>query len=253
MKNAWLSLVFFMTWISTASAQNHWDFQGGRSVLDQVTWNRTIQTYNLSRFWLNEPLPEIQSGWLGGIGFNGVLLKGVYISPQVQYSSFRSAANNPNLNTLLRFRWINGTVAFDLFPLEFRLDTVRYRVRPFVRLGGGASLVMPRMLQNDSLVRVGGEAWQPMVWPFYYHVGLGVRVGLSRSVGLVFTATHSYYPSVNLRDFSTALNSNSLVGLQNDAIVNYWNFNLGLSLRLHPTEEDEEKKEEAKKLKRRRY
>lgn len=253
MKNASLILLVFITWISSSTAQNNWDFQAGRSVLNQRPWNQTIQTYNLSRFWLNEPLPEIQSGWQGGIGFNGVLLKGVYISPQLQYSSLRSVAENPNLNMLLRLRWINGTIAFDLFPLEFKLDTVRYKVRPFIRFGGGASLVMPRILQNDSLVRVGGEYWQPMIWPFYYHIGLGVRLGLSRSVGLVLTATNSLFPTVNLRDFSTALNGNALVGLQNEARVNFWNFHLGLSLRLHPTEEDEEKKEEAKKLKRRRY
>lgn len=238
---------------SLLNAQNHWDFLGGIQTMNAKAWNRTIQAYNFSRVWQSEPMPEIRSSITAGIGFNGVLLRGVYISPQLQYGSFRSSSEQESVNTLLRLRWASGIVAFDLFPLEFGLDTVRYRFRPFIRLGAGASLVMPRYLQNDSLVSVNGAVWQPMVWPFFAHAGLGLRVSLNHSLGLVLLASHHFFPEVVLPDYSIAINGNALPDLNDADRIHQWNVQLGLSLRLHPTEEDEEKKEENKKLKRRRF
>jgi hypothetical protein len=238
---------------SILNGQNHWDFMGGLQSMNPKAWNRTIQAYNFSRVWQNEPMPELRSAMIAGLGFNGVLLKGVYISPQLQYGSFRSLVEQESINTLLRLRWASGIIAFDLFPLEFGLDTVRYRFRPFVRLGAGASLVMPRFLQNDSLVSVNGTIWQPMVWPFFSYAAVGIRVSLNHSLGIVLLASHHFFPEVRLPDYTTAVHGTALPSLKDKDKIHQWNVQFGFSLRLHPTEEDDDKKEEDKKLKRRRF
>jgi hypothetical protein len=234
-------------------AQNYFDISGGIQSIQQSAWNETIQTYNFNRVWLKEKMPDLRNSSNVGIGYSGVLASGLFFSPSVTFSSFKSSAENGSYRSLVRLRWISAPLCFDIFPLEFGLDSISANVRPFLRVGGGASLLMPRVLINDSLTTVDDELYQPMVWPFFYTAGLGVRYNLNRSIGFLFTAMYLHYPSIELEDFSYALNGNNLVGLTNETSVQSMTYQLSVCLRLNgPKPEAGEEGKKKVKFKKRR-
>jgi hypothetical protein len=234
-------------------AQNYFDISGGIQSIQQSAWNETIQTYNFNRVWLKEKMPDLRNSANVGIGYSGVLASGLFFSPSVTFSSLQSSAENGNYRSLVRLRWISAPLCFDIFPLEFGLDSISANVRPFLRVGGGASLLMPRVLINDSLTTVDDELYQPMVWPFFYTAGVGVRYNLNRSIGFLFTAMYLRYPSIELEDFSYALNGNNLVGLTNETSVQSMTYQLSVCLRLNgPKPEAGEEGKKKVKFKKRR-
>lgn len=234
-------------------AQNYFDISGGIQSIQQSAWNETIQTYNFSRVWLKEKMPDLRSSANVSVGYSGVLASGLFFSPSVTYSAFKSSAENGNYRSLARVRWISAPLCFDIFPLEFGKDSVSSSVRPFIRVGGGASLLMPRVLINDSLTTVDDELYQPMVWPFFYTAGLGIRYNLNQSIGFLFTTMYLRYPSIDLEDFSYALNGNNLVGLTNKTAVQSMTYQLSFCLRLNgPKPEAGEEVKKKVKFKKRR-
>ena len=234
-------------------AQNYFDISGGIQSIQQSSWNETIQTYNFNRVWLKEKMPDLRNSANVGIGYSGVLASGLFFSPSLTFSSFQSSAENGNYSSLVRLRWISAPLSFDIFPLEFGLDSISANVRPFIRVGGGASLLMPRVLINDSLTTVDDELYQPMVWPFFYTAGLGVRYNLNRSIGFLFTAMYLRYPSIELEDFSYALNGNNLVDLTNTTSVHSMTYQLSICLRLNgPKSDSSEDGKKKVKFKKRR-
>lgn len=235
------------------NAQNYFDVSGGMQSLQQTEWNKTIQTYNFNRIWLKEQMPDLRNASNVSIGYSGVLASGLFFSPSLSFSSFKSSATNGDYRSMVRLRWLSVPLCLDIFPLEFGKDSVSSSVRPFLRVGGGASLLMPRVLVNDELVTVGEELYQPLVWPFFYTAGLGVRYNLNRSIGFMFSAMYLKHPNVNLEDFSYALNGNNLVGLENETSAQSMTFQLSFSLRLNgPKEEAAEAEKKKVKFKKRR-
>ena len=253
MKNHLLVILICLPFSMNLSAQNYFDVSGGIQSIHQSAWNETIQTYNFNRVWLKEKMPDLRNASNVGIGYSGVLASGLFFSPSLTFSSFQSSAVNDNYRSLARVRWISAPLCFDVFPLDFGKDSVSASVRPFIRVGGGASLLMPRVLINDSLTTVDDELYQPMVWPFFYTAGIGVRYNLNRSIGFLFTAMYLRYPTVDLEDFSYALNGNNLVELTNETSVQSMTFQLSFCLRLNgpKSEAGEEGKKKVKFKKRR--
>lgn len=245
-----LLLVIFMT---RSEAQNYFDISAGLQSIDQTAWNRTIRTYNFNRIWLKEPMTDLRNASNFSLGYSGVLASGLFFSPSLTYSAFKSSTENENYSSLVRLRWLSVPLCLDIFPLEFGQDTVSSSVRPFLRVGGGASLLMPRVLFNDSLTTVDDELYQPMVWPFFYTAGLGVRYNLNKSFGFLFTAMYLRYPSIDLEDFSYALNGNNLVGLTNVTSVQSMTYQLSICFRLNgPKSESGENPKKKVKFKKRR-
>jgi hypothetical protein len=247
-------IIFFCCSFSLENfAQNYFDISGGIQSIQQSAWNETIQTYNFNRVWLKEKMPDLRNSANVGIGYSGVLASGLFFSPSVTYSSFKSSAENGNFRSFVRLRWISAPLCLDVFPLEFGKDSISASVRPFLRVGGGASLLMPRVLINDSLTTVDDELYQPMVWPFFYTAGVGVRYNLNRSIGFLFTAMYLRYPSIELEDFSYALNGNNLVGLTNETSVQSMTYQFSVCLRLNgPKPEAGEEGKKKVKFKKRR-
>jgi hypothetical protein len=234
-------------------SQNYFDVSGGMQTLQQTDWNKTIQTYNFNRIWLKEQMPDLRNASNVSIGYSGVLASGLFFSPSLSFSSFKSSATNGEYRSMVRLRWLSVPLCLDIFPLEFGKDSVSSSIRPFLRVGGGASLLMPRVLVNDELVTVGEEPYQPMVWPFFYTAGLGIRYNLNRSIGFMFSAMYLKYPNINLEDFSYALNGNNLVGLKNESSAQTMTFQLSCSFRLNgPKTDAEEGGKKKVKFKKRR-
>lgn len=251
------SLLAIIFWAFSFSvpmfAQNYFDISGGIQSIQQSVWNETIQTYNFNRVWLKEKMPDLRNASNVGIGYSGILASGLFFSPTLTFSSFKSYSENGNYSSFVRIRWISAPLCFDIFPLEFGKDTISASLRPFLRVGGGASLLMPRVLINDSLTTVDDELYQPMVWPFFYTAGLGVRYNLNRSIGFLFTAMYLRYPSIELEDFSYALNGNNLVDLTNTTSVHSMTYQLSICLRLNgPKSDSNEDGKKKVKFKKRR-
>lgn len=238
---------------SDLMSQNYFDVSAGMQSLQQTEWNKTIQTYNFNRIWLKEQMPDLRNASNVSIGYSGVLASGLFFSPSLSFSSFKSSATNGDYRSMVRLRWLSVPLCLDIFPLEFGKDSVSSNIRPFLRVGGGASLLMPRVLVNDELVTVSDELYQPMVWPFFYTAGLGVRYNLNRRFGFMFTAMYLKYPNINLEDFSYALNGNNLVDLENETSVQSMTFQLSFSFRLSgPKEEAAEAEKKKVKFRKRR-
>ncbi len=253
MKKHFSLILLLVVFSVKAKAQNYFDISAGIQSIQQTEWNRTIQTYNFNRIWLKESMPDLRNASSFSLGYSGLLASGLFFSPSLTYSAFTSSAENENFSTMVRLRWLSVPLCFDIFPLEFGQDSVSSSLRPFLRVGGGASLLMPRVLINDSLATVDDEFYQPMVWPFFYTAGLGVRYNLNRSFGFLFTAMYLRYPSIDLEDFSYALNGNNLVGLTNETSIQSMTYQLSICFRLNgPKPESGEKSKKKVKFKKRR-
>jgi hypothetical protein len=98
-------IIFFCCSFSLENfAQNYFDISGGIQSIQQSAWNETIQTYNFNRVWLKEKMPDLRNSANVGIGYSGVLASGLFFSPSVTYSSFKSSAENGNFRSFVRLR-----------------------------------------------------------------------------------------------------------------------------------------------------
>jgi len=232
MKGIYLFPILFVLTISDLFAQNYLHLSAGYSVINPAEWNRTIQAYNFSRPWLAKELPLMQNGFVAGIAYSGVLRKGLFISPEFQYNRFTSSATNEPVNTKVKLTGLNGQVNFDIYPLEFKLDSVGSAIRPFIRIGAGASLILPRVFVNDSTSTVDDVEYNPKVWAFLASAGLGCRFTIAQGIDLIPLIQVTYMPSVNLEDFNYALHGTTLPGLvNNQKLINY-QFLLNVSFKL---------------------
>ncbi|MEX1190054.1 MAG: hypothetical protein WED33_12410 [Bacteroidia bacterium] len=227
-----LSLFIFILLVSSASAQRHLDFQAGYSYINPTEWNKTISAYNYARPWLEEKQPELHSSFRIGVGYSGVIGKGLFLSPSLSHQIFSSYAENGNSKADLRFRWMSAELALDIYPMEFGLDSVSFKIRPFVRIGGGASAILPRVFLNDSLSTARDEEYNPIVWTYQFSGGIGCRFAISNTIDLTPMITTSYFPSIDIENFRYALHGTEQPGLTDiDKFMN-WRFTLSLSIRL---------------------
>jgi len=231
-----LSCLFGISFLT--SAQNYLHLNGGYSIMNPKEWNKTIATYNFTRPWLKNELTTLHRDWSYGLGYSGVIARGMFISPEANYTKFTSQSTNENINTTIKLNWLRGSLYLDLYPLEFNLDSVGFKTRPFVRLGGGATCLLPRITQNDSLTTVDDEPYNPVIWSYQLTGGVGCRFYLAKHIDLIPMVLYHYQPKVNLEDFSYALHGSRLPGLVDEQKLSTIQFFLTLSIRLGRNEEE---------------
>lgn len=200
MKNL-LVILAFLGGFHFSDAQNYIDLRAGITRLRAEAWNETIQTYNASRFWQEEKLPDLNNAFSYGLGFSGVLGRGVFLSPSLLYTKFESSSQTERIT----LHWLDLGIAIDLFPMEFGLDSVSNRLRPFVRLGFSGSMLLPRVELKDGMASIDGEAYAPYNWPYLYHAGLGLRYQPGNVLGFFLLLHGRLSPNAQLTDFRTAL------------------------------------------------
>jgi hypothetical protein len=211
-----------------AIAQNYIDAHGGISNLKADAWNETIRTYNASRFWQEDKLSELNNAITFGLGFSGVLGKGIFISPTLQYSKFSAESNSESID----LHWMDLGIAFDIFPLEFGLDSVAYQIRPFARMGFSGSMLLPRVELLDGIASIDGEAYEPFNWPYLFHAGLGLRYQPSNVLGFFFLLDGRYVPNARLNDFRTALLGSLYANTSDQNTARLLGIRLGLTFRI---------------------
>ena len=216
----------------TTSAQRHINIYAGYSIIHPENWNRTIETYNFSRPWLSNTLPLIRTAKTWGFGSSGVIGKGFFLSPEFSYSRYSSSSENLPVSIAIDLKWLRGSMYLDMYPREFKLDSVAYIIRPFFRIGGGASCLLPRIRINNELVNVDDEAYKPIIWSYQLSTGIGCRIALSKRIDITPVILYNYMPNVNMEDFSYALNGNQVPNLIDDERLNNLFFLMSLSVRL---------------------
>jgi hypothetical protein len=194
-----LILIFFSAF--TVNAQNYIDLRAGFSSMKAEAWNQTIQTYNETRFYNESKLPELKVAHSFGLGFSGVLGKGVFISPSLQYRAYSTESNLDKID----LHWIELGLACDIYPLEFSLDSVAFMLRPFFRFGVAGTMLLTRIDLADGPASVDGEPYATYNWPYLVQSGIGVRYQPWNVLGVFLILDGTYSPNASITDFRKAL------------------------------------------------
>jgi hypothetical protein len=210
-------LAICLTKGSKVNAQNYINLGAGLSDINVKEWNKSIDAFNYARPWLNTPLNNLRSGQLYQASLTAILGKAFFVSPQLAYMQIARSASTGSFATKLNIRRFSGGLNFDIYPREFGLDTVYFEVRPFVRLGGAASAFLPRIRFNDERATVNDQVYEPIIWTYQVHAGLGCRFSLSRWFDIMPVIQLNYFPNVQLENFSQALHGTNVPGLNNNA------------------------------------
>jgi hypothetical protein len=230
-KNLFL-LILFVGILHQVNCQRHINFYAGLSYINPSNWNRTIEVFNFSRPWLTNKIPNIRKGKSLGLGFSGVVGKGIFLSPEFTYLNYEVSCQNDAFLYAVNLKWLCGNLNVDLYPREFKLDSVPHTFRPFVRLGVGGSSILPRVQINNALVFVDDETYKPILWTYQICSGLGCRIALTKRIDLTPLLVFNYSPNVILEDFSYALNGTNVPSIKDKESLKNFNFFMSLSIRL---------------------
>jgi hypothetical protein len=246
MKNK-LLFTFFISISSFLNAQNYLNLYSGFSITSPKALNKTIETFNYSRPWLQNKLPLLNNTFTIGLGYTGILSKALFLSPDFQFNKTTSRSSNDNFNTNVEINWVRGNINLDIYPLEFGLDSVGHSFRPFVRVGGGASAIIPRIYLNDSLATIDDAAYKSHFWTYQFTGGLGCRIYINRIIDIMPFIQYNYHPSVDIEEFNLALHGTNVSQLSNVQKVSNFQFLLSLSLKLGRAKELLPEEREGKK------
>jgi len=237
MKQTILIISFLLAGLG-AKSQNYFHVYGGYSNIKADEWNRSIKAFNYARPWLADQLRPLNSGLTAGMGFSGAITRGFFLGPELQYSRFKSEASNDPFSAMVRLNVYRGTMNADVYPLEFDVDSVEATIRPFLRIGAGASLFMPKVALSDSVVNVGNEVYNPLVWTFHYNVGVGCKFLLSNRIELMPMVLYTRNPTVDLDNFNIAVHGTTIPQLSNINSVNNWQFMVGISIKIKKADDE---------------
>jgi hypothetical protein len=232
MKKSLLVFILLVSIFQTISAQRHINIYAGYSFINPQNWNRTIDAYNFSRPWFKNPIPQIRTAKTWGFGTSGVIGKGFFLSPEFSYSRYSSSSENPPVSVAIDLKWLRGSMYLDVYPREFKLDTVAYTIRPFFRLGGGASCLLPRIQINNELVNVDDVTYKPIIWSYQLSAGVGCRIALTKRIDISPVVLYYFMPNVNLEDFSYALHGTQVPDLNDKQKISNIMAMISLSFRL---------------------
>ncbi len=232
MKKSLLNLFLFASILHQLNAQRHITVYAGYSFINPQNWNRTIDAYNFSRPWLKNPIPQIRTAKTWGFGTSGVIGKGFFLSPEFSYSRYSSSSENPPVSVAFDVKWFRGSIFLDIYPREFKLDTVAYTIRPFFRIGGGASCLLPRVRINNELVNVDDETYKPIIWSYQLSAGVGCRIALTKRIDIVHVFIYNFTPNVNFKNFSYALHGTQVLDLDDNQKISNLMAMISLSFRL---------------------
>ena len=158
--------------------------------------------------------------------------KGFFLSPEFSYSRYTSSSENPPVSVAIDIRWFRGSMYLDVYPREFKLDTVAFTLRPFIRIGGGASCLLPRVRFNNELVNVDEETYKPILWAYQLSTGIGCRIALTNSIDISPVILYNFMPNVNFENFSYALHGTQVPNLSDKQRIHNIMTLLSLSFRL---------------------
>jgi hypothetical protein len=232
MKKSLLNLFLFACIIHQVNAQRHINLYAGLSYINPTNWNRTIDAFNFSRPWLNNSLPQIRTAKTWGFGTSGVIGKGFFLSPEFSYSRYSSSSENPPVSVAIDVKWVRASMYLDVYPREFKLDSVAYTIRPFFRIGGGASCLLPRVRINNELVNVDDETYKPIIWSYQLSAGVGCRIALTKRIDVSPVVLYHFMPNVNLEDFSYVLHGTQVPDLNDKQKISNLMAMISLSFRL---------------------
>lgn len=218
-----LSLTFH--WVNS---QKYTDLRAGVSCLNATAWNETIRSYNESRFWQENKLPELKTAFTCGLGYSGVAGKGLFLSPSVQYAKFTSQTPTDKID----LHWVELELACDIFPLEFGMDIVHYRVRPFLRLGYAGSMLLTRIRLADGNAGIDGEPYEPYNWPYIFHAALGLRYQPTSVLGFFLLLDARFAPNARINDFRTALLGSNYLNSSDQNTVRMLGIQSGITFRV---------------------
>lgn len=238
MKRILILSFIFLSFIG--KSQHYLDVQVGYSGINPTQWNRTISAYSFARPWLTDIQPFLRSGFVSSIGYSGVIARGIFLSPTLSYQTFKSTAETAPSKTDIKVRWMSGNLFVDIYPREFALDSVGHSFRPFLRVGGGASALLPRVRLNDSLSIVDDEVYNPVVWSYQIVVGLGARFAINKFIDVTPMISAGYYPNINLEDFRYALHGTASPNLSDIQKLTNLQFLVAISIRLGLPKEEKE-------------
>jgi hypothetical protein len=232
MKKTLLVFILLVSIFQTISAQRHINIYAGYSFINPQNWNRTIDAYNFSRPWLKNAIPQIRTAKTWGFGTSGVIGKGFFLSPEFSYSRYSTSSENPPVSVAIDVKWFRGSMFLDLYPREFKLDSVAFTIRPFFRMGGGASCILPRISMNNELVQVDDVTFKPIIWSYQISAGVGCRIALIKRIDISPVFMYNFMPNVNLENFSYALHGTQVPNLLDKQKISNVLAMISLSLRL---------------------
>lgn len=227
-----LRICFFIAALTgQGKTQNYLNIGASRGRFYSTELNKSIEAFNYSRPWLTGELKPLKNISGLSLSHTGIWRKGLFISPGLVYSRIRSEAGNSHFDTRVDIHISRLNVAFDIFPLEFNLDTVNYFIRPFLRLGVSGVSVIPRIIFNDSTATIRDLEYKPFLWTWQYEAGLGCHFRINKIFSIVPLIQYQSSPHFKVGNFGKALNGSSRPELSDQTRLRAVQFWLNLSFR----------------------
>jgi hypothetical protein len=229
MKNIPTFLVFLtLTLASQIKAQNYWDLAFQSSQSAYTNWNHSIRYFNESRFWQEKSLAPLEWSRGGSVCYSGVLGKGLFISPQLSYAHLKSEGTAAQIT----LRNYSAQVGIDVYPLEFKLDSVAFIVRPFFRFAGGGDLYRPTITLINAPATYMDQPYKPYCWTYRFESSLGLRARITDVLGIHVLGGYRF-SKVSLENFHAALNGTTSSTLSDTDKINTFVIQTGITWRLH--------------------
>lgn len=209
-------------------SQHYWDlaFQASRSAY--TNWNQSLNYFNESRFWQEKPLNPLEWSRGASVCYSGVLSRGFFISPQFSYFDLTSEGSAARI----AIRNYSAQVGFDVFPLEFKLDSVAYTLRPFARFAGGGDLFRPTIYLSNGPATIMDKPYNPYCWSYRLEAGLGLRIRITEVLGFHILGGYRF-SKVILDNFHTALNGVKWSTASEAETINAVYMQAGITFRTH--------------------
>jgi hypothetical protein len=229
-------LFVIMAMLFSHAMRAQWTFQAGYSYLYNRNLDEVFQSFNTARWWSDNPLKPLTNGGDITAGYNVLLHKKrqLHVVPQLSYGySFTTSKREDQ-------RWLTGMHRASI-NAQFRFhpraiikgvhQTGPLGPRWFMTLEPGYSFVMPFIRVGGDALKEddkNGKAYRPMSFAFYSALGIGHHLMMLKDrVILTPELSCSWYPYIELKDYSSNLNGHNILN-HSDTFENVFFFQLRL-------------------------
>jgi hypothetical protein len=229
-------LLILMTALCVNAVNAQWTFQAGYSYLFNRNLDDVFQAFNTARWWSDNPLKPLTNGADVTAGYNVLLHKKrqLHVVPQLSYGySFTSTKRE-------EVRWSAGIHRASI-NAQFRFhpraiikgvhQTGPLGPRWFMTIEPGYTFVIPFIRTAGEALMDGEEKdkpYRPLSMTFYSSLGIGHHVMMLKDrVILTPELSCSWYPYMELKDYSSNLNGHNILN-HSDTFENVFFFQLRL-------------------------
>ena len=216
-------------WPSAGRAQLKLGLGAGYERARVETFNEAIRYFNLSHPTLNHNF--IDDGVYLQTNFSFRVYKQFFLTTRFNYHQMSAAVDDYVYDWSTSLHQYNVSLAGDVYPFKFsrrRKGGGRYL---FLSAFGGASYLLPEIMQDNNTLTFGGEPYDPSTILPYVGLGLGYDLFTLNKVSITPEIRASYYFPFGFENLSHVYSQSQLIG--QDKTAPLMQVQGGIQLRYH--------------------